>query len=187
MRTSSDSDGLSHGRRESGFTLVEVMASVVILILILAAGMSLLQTGTQLTATSTYQSTSMVRVSRVLERCSESLRRAEGDSMLHPADGTTFDSGESGPGFTVDEVTGYGAGGSTTSTVTIQWNGTAGTPGDVTRSAGGVLTVIATEVTNFAVRRSGRLLTVTVSSTEGPGDDRDRTATGTIQIVPRNQ
>ena len=177
---------MNRGRRSLGLSLVETTVSISLAAAVLGGATALMDASDALAKSANDRSAAVNRVDRSLAPFAEAVRMGSLASMRH-LDGSTFDDGESGVGFTIQPVRGFSGTPTLGAPVTYRLDlPIAAASGEMVGVEGAVETLLARGITSFTVSRAANLLTFQISSRSGPTNDRARTGTGSLQVVARN-
>jgi prepilin-type N-terminal cleavage/methylation domain-containing protein len=173
-------------RSTKGLTLIEVLVSLSLAGVVLAAAGKLLDSSCNLAKSDAEAGLADQRVQHVLLPLSDAIRRGSLASIRH-VDGANFSSGTSDSGFQVRQVLSNHGAPVAGPLIIYRLDKPAGaTEGEILRIEGPIQSVLASGVTDFKVTRSGNLFTIDVSTHAGPQDDRGRDAHSTRQVGGRN-
>lgn len=177
----------SLGRRlRRGFSALEVTISVSVLGGLLIVAGFVLRTSGNLAQSSADEGAAADRVQQCLLPVANELRRAS-FATLQSLDGTPFSDGETDSGIRLRRVTGFNGVPVLATPAIVRWTRPTGAPaGDVTLERDGVTVVLARNVTDFQIARTGEAFTIRATARSGPADDRGRTQTGRVVVRARN-
>ncbi len=173
-------------RSARGFTLVETVISVALVVGVLGAAVALLDTSNDLAQSVNDERAAAIRVDKGLTSISEEFRKGSLATVLH-LDGTTFSDGDTDVGFMMRRVVGWN--GSTVQSAQVRYEVVTSSgfgTGELIRQEGTLQTVLARGITAFRVTRSGTSFTFQIDAASGQTDDRQRKASGSVRVVARN-
>ena len=170
----------------AGTTLVGTVLAASLAIVVLGAGLRLVQSHSNLAESADAGDTAARRTERVLVAFEDAVRSGSLAQFTH-VDGTAFTAGTSDDGVSGKRAVGYRGAPILSARFKIWWAPDAsGTSGDVLRSQGGVTEVVAHGVDRFRVTRSAGAFTASVTSRVTTNGTFDRAVRGSATQIPRN-
>jgi hypothetical protein len=170
----------------SGFTVLEMLISAVVLVVVLAATAGLVEASRGLSQTSSDAVVASTRVDRALAPMADALRRGSLASVRR-TDGANFGSGSADVGFSVRGIEAWSGRPVESAPVTYRFDLPAfATEGEIVRVKDGVEEVLARGVTSFSVSRTGNVFELSIATTSGADAERAGKSAGVIRVSARN-
>lgn len=173
-------------RRRRGSTVLETTIGAAVAFIVIAAGLSLTQTGSDLAHAAAAGDTAARRTEHLLATFAAEVRAGSANTICR-LDGSPFPDGGADDGIVGRRVLGFSGAPVLASPVTLRWiAGPFGTGGDVVREQDGVTETIAFGVERFRVVRTGDTYGAVVTVRVADQVRSDRVARGTVSVRSRN-
>ena len=173
-------------QRQAGVSAVELIMSATLAVGVLGGVGYMIDASQGVARSTTDAGTASARVGETLTKLADAIRRGSLASARH-IDGTNVADATNDTGFQIRAVTAFSGAPVTANLVSYRLDLPPGaTEGDLIRTEGAFVAVLASHVTSFRVARAGNLFTLSMSARSGPRDDRGRTSTGSVQVSARN-